>query len=179
MRNDSFFRRILERDAIRKECSLLREQGNRIVFTNGCFDILHLGHVDYLRRSAELGDILVVGLNSDESVRRLKGKGRPIVPEEERATLLAALRPVDYVSIFSEDTPLSLIEAVRPDVLVKGGDYDPGATGGSRYIVGEDAVRSHGGEVRVIDLVEGRSTTNIIRGVLDAYGGGDGNRMRE
>ncbi|MGE3799887.1 MAG: D-glycero-beta-D-manno-heptose 1-phosphate adenylyltransferase [Candidatus Kapaibacterium sp.] len=170
MQNSPFASRILDITHIRDLCEHLRKSGSRIVFTNGCFDILHLGHVEYLRQSAELGDILVVGLNSDNSVQRLKGEGRPIVPESERAALLVALRSVDYVSIFDEDTPLSLIEAVRPDVLVKGGDYDPAALDGSRYIVGSDLVRSYGGDVQVIDLVEGRSTTNIVSAVLRAYG---------
>ena len=165
-----FASRILDQQAIHRECQLLRESGKRIVFTNGCFDILHPGHVIYLQKAASLGDVLVVGLNSDESVRRLKGEKRPVLPEEERSILLAALRSVDYVSLFTEDTPLKLIEAVRPDILLKGGDYDPEALEGSRYIVGSDVVRSYGGEVRVIDLVEGKSTTNIIGAVLNAYG---------
>ena len=170
MLHDPFPSRILNLAEIRKECRLQQQKGNRIVFTNGCFDILHLGHAEYLRRSALLGDLLVVGLNSDESVRELKGEGRPVIPEQERASLLAALRSVDYVSIFSEPTPLSLIEAIRPDVLVKGGDYNPDATEGKQYIVGSDLVRSYGGTVHTIDLVEGRSTTNVIDAVIRAYG---------
>lgn len=160
---------ILERSVLQSECANLRSAGKRIVFTNGCFDILHPGHVLYLREAARFGDVLVVGLNSDDSVRRLKGSKRPIVPEGERAVILAALRAVDFVTIFAEDTPENLIEAVRPDVLVKGGDYDPDATHGSRRIAGAEFVRSYGGDVRVVDLVEGRSTTNVIENVLKLY----------
>lgn len=161
---------VLQRAALAEECAALRGQGKRIVFTNGCFDILHLGHVRYLQQAAGQGDVLVLGVNSDDSVRRLKGEKRPIVPEEERAAILAALRSVDYVTLFSEDTPAELIRAVRPDVLVKGGDYDPVADSGPRHIVGSEFVRSYGGTVRVIDFVEGRSTTNVIGAVLQAYG---------
>jgi D-beta-D-heptose 7-phosphate kinase/D-beta-D-heptose 1-phosphate adenosyltransferase len=150
-------------------CRELREQGRTIVFTNGCFDILHAGHVAYLEAAAALGDLLVVGINSDRSIRALKGPSRPIVPEEDRAEVIAALRSVAMATIFDEDTPLDLIRAIIPGVIVKGGDYDPEATDGPRYIVGSDVVREHGGEVRVINLVEGRSTTSIIARVLAAY----------
>ncbi len=160
---------ILDLPALRVECNRLRGEGKRIVFTNGCFDILHTGHVFYLQQAAALGDVLVLGVNSDESVRRLKGEKRPIVPEEERTAILAGLRAVSYVAVFPEDTPEALIKAVCPDVLVKGGDYDPEAKDGPRYIVGSDFVRSNGGSVQVISLVEGRSTTNIIAAVLAAY----------
>ncbi|MCE2502518.1 MAG: D-glycero-beta-D-manno-heptose 1-phosphate adenylyltransferase [Chlorobi bacterium] len=160
--------RILDQSQLQQECQLIREQGQRIVFTNGCFDILHLGHVTYLQQAALLGDKLIVGLNSDESVRRLKGEGRPILPQAERATLLAALRSVDYVSFFEQDTPLALIETIRPDLLVKGGDYNTDATEGPEYIVGSDILHSYGGQVKVINLVEGGSTTNIIEAVLKA-----------
>ena len=133
-----------------------------MVFTNGCFDILHAGHVTYLEAAAALGDILVVGINSDSSVRGLKGPDRPIVPEDERALVIAALRAVDHVVLFSEETPYELIRIVQPDVLVKGGDYDPEATEGPRYIVGSDIVKAQGGTVQVINLVDGVSTTNIV-----------------
>lgn len=159
----------LSRDELRRRCSELHEQGKRIVFTNGCFDILHAGHVTYLEAAAALGDLLVVGLNSDESVRRLKGPRRPIVPEEDRSLIIGALRAVDLVTIFSEETPHELIQAVQPDVLVKGGDYDPEATDGPRYIVGSDVVRARGGIVRVINLVEGRSTTDVVARIISAY----------
>jgi D-beta-D-heptose 7-phosphate kinase/D-beta-D-heptose 1-phosphate adenosyltransferase len=155
-------RRILDREELRERCEALRREGRRIVFTNGCFDILHVGHASYLERARELGDALVVGVNDDASIRRLKGEQRPIVAEDDRAGLLAALRAVDFVSLFGEDTPLELIRVVQPDVLVKGGDYDPTASDGPRYIVGSDVVRERGGEVHVIDFVQGRSTSGII-----------------
>jgi len=129
----------------------------KIVFTNGCFDILHLGHLTYLEEAAKLGDVLVVGLNSDESVRRLKGPSRPVFSQEARARLLAALEFVEAVLIFEEETPLRLIEKIRPDVLVKGGDYTP------ETIVGADLVRSYGGQVEVLPLVPGYSTTALIQ----------------
>jgi len=128
----------------------------KIVFTNGCFDILHLGHLTYLEEAAKLGDVLVVGLNSDESVRRLKGPSRPVFPQEARARMLAALEFVEAVLIFEEETPLRLIEKIRPDVLVKGGDYT------LETIVGADLVRSYGGQVEVLPLVPGYSTTALI-----------------
>ena len=143
--------------AIREE---LARQGKVVVFTNGCFDILHRGHVEYLWQARQLGDVLMVGLNDDDSVRRLKGEGRPLMPQEDRAYLLAALMMVDYVCLFSEDTPLQLIQAVQPDVLVKGSDYE------THQIVGKDVVEKRGGTVQTVELVEGRSTTNIIRKIV-------------
>jgi D-beta-D-heptose 7-phosphate kinase/D-beta-D-heptose 1-phosphate adenosyltransferase len=143
--------------------SLLQEQGRRrkkVVFTNGCFDIIHAGHVRYLKKARALGDILVVGLNSDSSVRKIKGVGRPIMPETDRAEILSALSAVDYVVIFKEPTPIRLIEAIRPEVLVKGADWRRGR------IVGEDMVKGYGGRVSRIRLIQGRSTTNIINRVL-------------
>ena len=134
----------------------LKRQGRKIVFTNGCFDVLHFGHVHYLPQAKELGDILVIGLNSDDSVRRLKGPTRPINGEKERAFVLAALACVDYVVVFDEDTPKELIETVRPDVLVKGGDYT------LDNIVGADFVTQNGGTVTTIPFVEGFSSTRII-----------------
>ena len=145
--------------------STYRSDAKRIVFTNGVFDILHLGHVTYLEAARELGDFLVVGLNSDQSVRTLnKGPERPINPEEARAGVLKALRCVDEVVIFSDDTPLKLIQAIEPDVLVKGGDYDPQEQdpNSKRYMVGSKEVRATGGEVFSIPLVSGYSTTKII-----------------
>jgi D-beta-D-heptose 7-phosphate kinase/D-beta-D-heptose 1-phosphate adenosyltransferase len=132
------------------------QAGKKIVFTNGCFDILHFGHVDYLRRAASLGDIMVVGVNSDASVRRLKGPCRPVNGEDDRASLLAALEFVDYVVIFDEDTPYDLIMDLQPDILAKGADYRP------EEVVGRDLVESRGGSVALIPLVEGKSTTAII-----------------
>ncbi|HET7189269.1 MAG TPA: D-glycero-beta-D-manno-heptose 1-phosphate adenylyltransferase [Gemmatimonadaceae bacterium] len=134
-----------------------REQRGRVVFTNGVFDLLHPGHVDVLLGARRAGDHLVVGLNSDASVKRLKGPERPVRSEAERAYVLAALEMVDCVVVFEEDTPLELIRQLRPDVLVKGGDYHEGT------IVGAPDVRSWGGDVRVIPLTPGQSTTNIIR----------------
>ncbi|MCE7935593.1 MAG: D-glycero-beta-D-manno-heptose 1-phosphate adenylyltransferase [Chlorobi bacterium CHB2] len=156
---------VLHRAELAKTCQRLHADGKRIVFTNGCFDILHRGHVSYLAEARALGDLLVVGVNTDASVRRLKGEQRPIVAQDDRAEIVAALRVVGYVSLFDEDTPYELIQAVQPDVLVKGGDYDPEATSGPRYIVGSDIVRQRGGNVAVINLVPGRSTTEIIRKV--------------
>lgn len=129
---------------------------HKIVFTNGCFDVLHFGHVQYLLKAKKLGDLLVVGLNSDASVRRLKGESRPINGEKERAFVLAALAFVDYVVVFEEDTPKELIEVVKPNVLVKGGDYK------IENIVGADFVMQNGGTVTTIPFVEGFSSTHII-----------------
>lgn len=138
-------------------------EGKRLVFTNGCFDILHPGHVRYLQFARDQGDALVVGLNSDASVRRGKGPKRPINTEEDRAEVLLGLRSVDYVVVFDEDEPRDLIAAVLPQVLVKGKDW-------AHYVSGRDVVEANGGEVVLADLVEGRSTTSTIERVLDAYG---------
>ena len=146
--------KIVSRDFFRENALKLHRQ--KIVFTNGCFDVLHYGHVRYLLEAKKLGDILVVGLNSDESVRRLKGPTRPVNGEKERAFVLAALTCIDYVVIFGEDTPKELIETVMPDVLVKGGDYD------LSNIVGADFVTRNGGTVTTIPFVEGFSSTHII-----------------
>ena len=137
----------------------LRSQGRRIVFTNGCFDLLHAGHVHLLERARALGDVLVVALNSDASVRRLKGEGRPVVRASDRVRVLAALASVGLVLVFEEDTPLPVIRQLRPDVLVKGGDYTKDT------IVGADLVQSWGGEVATVPLVEGRSTTGLLEGL--------------
>lgn len=129
---------------------------NRIVFTNGCFDLLHRGHIYYLSKAREMGDLLVVGLNSDSSVARLKGKGRPVNNQKARAEVLGALGMVDYIIPFGEDTPLNLIRAIRPDILVKGGDYIV------KEIVGYDVVTARGGKVVTIPLLEGYSTSSIL-----------------
>ena len=145
-------------------CGEWRLESRKVVFTNGVFDLLHRGHVTYLEAAARLGDVLVVGVNDDASVRRLgKGSDRPIVEEGDRAVLVAALRAVDAVVLFGEDTPLDLIAALQPDVLVKGGDYDATCTDqeNPRYIVGSAEVRARGGKVETIALVPGRSTTAI------------------
>lgn len=140
----------------------LHARKQRIVFTNGCFDLLHAGHVLYLESAKNLGDILIIGLNSDASVQRLKGPGRPVNHQEERSIVLAALEAVDYVVIFDEDTPLELIKQVRPDVLVKGGDWSVD------QIVGADEVFAHGGSVRSLDFQQGFSSTNIIKRIREA-----------
>ena len=140
-----------------------RDAGKKVVFTNGCFDILHLGHVTYLSWARAQGDLLIVGLNSDASVHRNKGPLRPIVCEQDRAALLLALRCVDYVCIFDEDTPLRLISEIIPDVLVKGRDW-------AGNVVGSDVVEAAGGCVRLADLVANHSTTGIIERVLQVYG---------
>jgi rfaE bifunctional protein nucleotidyltransferase chain/domain len=146
---------------IRQELSL---KGKRLVFTNGCFDILHLGHVRYLNHARTLGDILVVGVNSDLSVRRIKGNARPLVPEMERVEVLAALECIDYVFLFDDQTPQKIIEAIVPDILVKGSDWK------LQDVVGRDVVEKNGGAVLTIPVVEGFSTTAIILTVLDRFG---------
>ena len=133
-----------------------QEQGKKIVFTNGCFDILHRGHVTYLNQARDLGDLLIVGINSDESVKRLKGPERPVNMLEDRAYVLSALKSVDYVIPFEEDTPLDLINLIMPDILVKGGDYT------IDRIVGAQEVLAHGGRVEIIPFVPGKSTSAII-----------------
>jgi D-beta-D-heptose 7-phosphate kinase / D-beta-D-heptose 1-phosphate adenosyltransferase len=140
-----------------------KRKGNRVAFTNGCFDLLHVGHVKYLQKARSYGDLLVLGLNSDASVRRLKGDKRPLIGQQERAHILAALDCIDYVVIFEEDTPLRLLEALRPHVLVKGGDYTPDK------VVGKDLVESYGGRVELVTFVDGKSTTNIIEKILENY----------
>ncbi|UCD94998.1 MAG: D-glycero-beta-D-manno-heptose 1-phosphate adenylyltransferase [Candidatus Zixiibacteriota bacterium] len=142
---------------IRRFIDGLRRKKKKIVFTNGVFDILHYGHIDYLTKARALGDVLIIGLNTDSSVRRFKLKGRPIQNEKDRARILAALEMVDYVILFSEETPERLIKAVKPDILVKGADYK------IFQIVGADFVKSYGGKVRRIRLARGRSTTSIFR----------------
>ncbi|MCF8085951.1 MAG: D-glycero-beta-D-manno-heptose 1-phosphate adenylyltransferase, partial [Desulfohalobiaceae bacterium] len=130
-------------------------QSRRTVFTNGCFDLLHRGHIDYLLRCKSLGNILIVGLNSDESVRRLKGDKRPVTREQDRAFVLAALECVDFVIIFEQDDPLQLIQTIQPDVLVKGGDWSP------EKIVGREEVRARGGEVHSLPFLQGYSTSDL------------------
>jgi D-glycero-beta-D-manno-heptose 1-phosphate adenylyltransferase len=146
-------------DAVTRRESLHHE-GKKAVFTNGVFDILHRGHVEYLAQAREMGDVLFVGLNSDESVRSIKGDGRPVMPEEDRAFLLANLVCVDYVVIFTEDTPLNLIRSLLPDVLIKGADWPV------EKIVGKDIVEQHGGTVMTIKLTPGRSSTSVIETIL-------------
>jgi glycerol-3-phosphate cytidylyltransferase len=143
-------------EVLTKICREAKQLGKKVVFTNGCFDIIHSGHVKYLQESKKLGDILIIGLNSDESVRKLKGNSRPINNENDRAIVLSELKSVDYVTIFNDNTPYKLIEAIIPDILTKGGDYT------EENIVGADIVKLNGGKVVVINFVDGKSTTNII-----------------
>lgn len=145
---------------LREECN---KTNRTIVFTNGCFDILHAGHVSYLEQARSLGDLLVLGLNSDESIKQLKGKNRPIVPEVERAKVLAGLESISYICIFEEDTPIELIKALKPDILVKGGDWK------AEDIVGSDIVLKKGGEVKSLSFIQGASTTNIIGKIVSIY----------
>ena len=149
--------KLLSREALETKLAEWRSAGETIVFTNGCFDILHRGHVEYLAQAADLGDKLIVGLNTDASVKRLKGESRPVNDEKSRALLLSALQFVDVVVFFDEDTPYELIKQVQPDILVKGNDYKP------EEIVGYDIVTAKSGKVLTINLVEGFSTTNIIK----------------
>jgi D-beta-D-heptose 7-phosphate kinase/D-beta-D-heptose 1-phosphate adenosyltransferase len=148
--------RFIERHNLKKICASLRES-KQIVFTNGCFDLLHVGHVRYLQEAKKQGHILIVGVNTDASVKRLKGPLRPIQIEGDRGEILAALECVDYVTLFDEDTPLNLIKEIMPHILVKGGDWKPD------QIVGSDLVLASGGKVLSLNFVEGRSTTSIIQ----------------
>lgn len=151
--------KVLAPAGLKRRLASLRRGSNRIVFTNGCFDLLHPGHVRYLRAAKRLGDILVVAVNSDASVRRLKGRGRPFVNERDRCEVLAALEVVDYVTTFEEDTPYALIKQLQPDVLVKGGDWKPD------QIVGADVVCARGGVVRSLPYAPGYSTTGLVKRV--------------
>lgn len=153
--------RLLTREAMKTEIERRHAAGERVVFTNGTFDILHVGHLDYLTFARAQGDCLVVGLNSDASVRRYKGPKRPIVPETERAALIAGLRAVDHVVIFDEDEPKELIGFLLPDVLVKGEDW-------GHYVSGREEVEANGGRVVLAKLVTGKSTTNIVKKILEA-----------
>jgi rfaE bifunctional protein nucleotidyltransferase chain/domain len=152
---------ITDREELRRVREDVRAEGRRLVFTNGCFDLLHVGHVRYLRQARALGDALLVAVNSDRSVRALKGAGRPVMGENERAELLAALACVDFVTVFDEESPRALIAEVLPDVLVKGGDY------ALEEIHGRKEVERAGGRVVALPFVEGASTTNIIERIRD------------
>ena len=151
---------------MKKERARLKAAGKKVSFTNGCFDIIHAGHVDYLQWARNQADALIVGLNSDASVRRNKGEKRPIVSENDRAYVLAALACVDYVVLFDEDEPAQLIADIIPDVLVKGEDW-------AHYVSGRETVEASGGRVALAPLVEGRSTSNLISKIVDVYGGTD------
>lgn len=146
--------------AVRKQ---LKEEGKKVVFTNGCFDILHSGHIDYLNKAKALGDVLILGLNSDSSIKRIKGEKRPILDQNERAILTANLKAVDYVVFFDEDDPFKIISYLIPDVLVKGADW------ALDKIIGRDVVEANGGEVKAIKFVTNQSTSNIIKRILSLY----------
>jgi D-beta-D-heptose 7-phosphate kinase/D-beta-D-heptose 1-phosphate adenosyltransferase len=156
-------RKIKAKKELRRIIADLKTKRKRIVFTNGCFDLLHIGHVRYLEKAKTLGDVLVVGVNSDSSVRKLKGRRRPILPEQERAEILSGLGCVDYVALFDEIDPLKLITSLKPDVLVKGGDWTKEQT------VGKEVVERSGGEVVILPFVKGASTSNLIETILKKY----------
>lgn len=163
--------KICSRDVAATQIGSWRDAGEKMVFTNGVFDLLHIGHVDYLSKASDLGTKLVIGLNADTSVKRLnKGPARPIKDQETRAVILAALESVSLVVIFEEDTPLELITAFKPDVLVKGGDYNPDETDESnpKYMVGSAEVRAWGGEVAAIPFVPGHSTSRLEEKIIQA-----------
>jgi D-glycero-beta-D-manno-heptose 1-phosphate adenylyltransferase len=156
--------KILSLDQLRTEREGLRRLGRRVVFTNGCFDLIHPGHIRYLQEARRLGDALIVALNSDRSVRELKGEKRPILNQNERAEVMAALNCVEYVTIFDDPTPREIIAALLPEVLVKGGDWD------LDRIVGRDEVEAAGGEVLSLPFIEGCSTTDLIERIVQRYG---------
>ncbi len=154
--------KVFSREKLKKELDRHRTRGEKIVFTNGCFDILHVGHTRYLREAKKLGDVLVLALNSDSSVRAIKGGKRPLIPEDERADVVSSLESVDYVTIFNEHTPLELIEYLKPDIIVKGGDWS------EEDVVGREFVKGRGGRIVIIPEIKGASTTNIIEKMKDA-----------
>ncbi len=154
---------ILEKEELVRVRKGLKKSGKKVVFTNGCFDILHAGHVNYLVKAKSFGDILVVGINSDSSMKRIKGNKRPIITEEERSFIVSNLKPVDFVTIFDEDTPYELIHEIIPDFLVKGSDWN------IENIVGRDIVEANGGEVKTIDFTNNQSTSKIIKKIIELY----------
>lgn len=156
--------KITDRTTLQKKLETLRKKGKKIAFTNGCFDILHVGHVRYLREASKTGDVLVLALNSDSSVRSLKGEKRPLVPATERAEILAALEFIDFITIFDELTPLEVIKALKPDILIKGGDWR------EEKVVGREDVKKWNGKVVIIPEVQGKSTTDIVEKILQIYG---------
>jgi len=154
---------VLELEELKKLVSLAKSTGKTVVFTNGCFDLIHGGHIEFLQKAKSLGDILVVGLNSDASVKSIKGDGRPIKSQKERANILSALRYVDYITIFDENTPENLIGEIRPDILVKGDDYN------INEVVGREIVEGYGARVELIPIVQGLSTTNTVEQILEKH----------
>jgi len=161
---ESYKLKIRSLEEMKLECKQVKSSGKKIVFTNGCFDILHPGHARYLYAAKELGDYLLVAINSDDSVRAIKGPKRPVVPQKARAEMLAALNCVDGVLIFEEDNPIRIIKILLPDILVKGGDW------AEDEIIGADVVKAAGGEVKRIPFVSGFSTTDLIEKILNAHG---------
>ncbi|MCD6154081.1 MAG: D-glycero-beta-D-manno-heptose 1-phosphate adenylyltransferase [Syntrophobacterales bacterium] len=155
--------KILSKDRLKKAIEKQKKEGKRIVFTNGCFDILHAGHARYLNEAKKLGDILVLAINSDASVQSIKGKQRPLIPQNERAYVVASLEAVDYVTIFDDDTPLRLIECLKPHIIVKGGDWT------EENVVGGKLVKEWGGSVVIMPHLKGISTTKIITKIITAY----------
>jgi rfaE bifunctional protein nucleotidyltransferase chain/domain len=155
--------KILARNVLKNKLEELRREGKKIAFTNGCFDILHVGHIRYLREAKKTADVLVLALNSDSSVRAIKGEKRPLMSEEERAEILAALEFIDFVTIFQELTPLELINYLKPDILIKGGDWP------EEKVIGRDEIKKWGGRVAIIPEVEGKSTTNIVEKIKKLY----------
>jgi len=156
-------KKVKERDDLCEVLERLKSEGKRVVFTNGCFDLLHIGHLRYLEKAKALGDILIVGVNSDASVQGLKGPRRPVLPLEERMELLSGLACVDYVVSFDEPTPLELITLLKPHILVKGGDWN------KETIVGKEIVERLGGEVVALPFIEGNSTSHLIETILERY----------
>lgn len=156
-------KKILDRTALKEKIDALRRKGKKIAFTNGCFDILHVGHVRYLKEARKTADILVLALNSDSSVRAIKGEKRPLVPETERAEVLAALECIDFITIFPELTPLELICYLKPDILIKGGDWP------EDQVVGRNEIKQWGGNVTLVPEVAGKSTTNIVDKIIAVY----------
>lgn len=155
--------KILNREKLENQLAYWRFKDQKIVFTNGCFDLLHLGHIDYLSKAKDLGDVLIIGVNTDDSVRRLKGESRPITDDNSRSSIIASLQFVNAVVLFDEDTPYELIKQVQPDVLVKGSDYK------AEDIVGYDIVKDKGGEIVTIDFLEGYATTTIEDKIKKSY----------
>lgn len=153
-------RKIISPSGLKRKVRALKQKGKRIVFTNGCFDILHYGHIKYLQDAREKGDYLVVAVNSDSSVKKIKAKNRPVVGQADRLKTVAALASVDFAVLFSEDNPLKLIKALKPDILIKGADWD------KKRIVGADFVESYGGKVKTVNLVRGRSTSALIEKIV-------------
>ena len=151
--------KIVGLQSLQKKLASLRRMGKKIAFTNGCFDILHVGHVQYLESAKKENRVLIVGLNSDLSVKKIKGPHRPVNPQAARAAVLAALACVDYVTIFTEETPLKLISAIKPDILIKGADWK------AKVIAGADVVKAYGGRIELIKYVQGFSSTNIIKSI--------------